>query len=401
MIVTISPSRAAGTVSVPPSKSMAHRALLAGALSAGSTVTGIGSCEDVRATIACLQGLGASIEQQGDTVRIGGLTPFTVRPTGALPCAESGSTLRFLLPLCMLSSEPCTFSGSQRLLNRPLSVYENLCRQQGIQFTKEATRLTVGGVLHGGSFSVPGHISSQFVTGLLLALPLLPDDSCIEVTGAFESASYVAMTAEVLSRFGITVHRRDNTFVIPGRQRYAAAAYTVEGDCSLGAVLAAFNRLGDDVKLNGLTEDSAQGDKVFVRFFQALAQGTREFDVSDCPDLAPVLLVLLALHDGGRLTGTGRLRYKESDRGMAMAAELAKCGIRTEVQENAITVSAAGLHASTEPFWGHNDHRIVMALSLLCSVIGGTIRGAEAVAKSYPGFFEDLRRLQIAVHIED
>lgn len=401
MIVTIRPSRAAGTIAVPPSKSMAHRALLAGALSQGSTVAGIGACEDVQATLACLRMLGASVSRQGDTVHIGGLNPFTARPDGVLDCGESGSTLRFLLPLCMLSNEECTFSGSKRLLERPLSVYENLCKRQGIRFAKEDTRLTVGGVLHGGFFSVPGNISSQFVTGLLLALPLLPEDSCIEVTGSFESASYVTMTIEVLSRFGVTVRRQENTFVIPGRQRYVHTAYVVEGDFSLGAIMAAFNLLDGNVKLDNLTADTAQGDRAYVRFFREYAQGIREFDVSDCPDLAPLLLALLALKDGGRLIGTGRLKYKESDRGAAMAAELAKCGIRTDIQENAIAVRAAGLSTPAEPLWGHNDHRIVMALSLVCSVVGGTILGAEAVAKSYPGFFEDLRRLQIALQIED
>ncbi len=397
MMVQITPSVARGRVTAPPSKSMAHRALLCGALSTGSTVRGLSYSEDIRATLSCLQALGATIEQMRDTVRLGGLTPSAIPPNALLPCNESGSTLRFLLPLCMLADVPVTLTGSRRLFQRPLTVYEDIARRQGIAWEQTDHSVTVCGRLTAGTYRVPGDISSQFITGLLLALPLLQADSRLEVVGAFESASYVGLTLSVLSAFGVSVERQGQTYLIPGCRRPGAADYTVEGDCSNAAFLEAFNLLGGDVKVDGLSAETQQGDRVYRDFYRGLEAGERRFDLSDCPDLGPVMMALAAANGGAVFTGTARLKIKESDRAACMAEELSKFGIAVTVEENTVTVHPGLLQPPTAVLDGHNDHRIVMALSLLSSRVGGRIDGAQAVAKSYPNYFEVLQALQIGV----
>ncbi|MBQ8684349.1 MAG: 3-phosphoshikimate 1-carboxyvinyltransferase [Clostridia bacterium] len=397
MQVTITPSRAVGTVTAPPSKSMAHRALICGALSGGSTIRGLAWSKDIEATLHCLQAMGAQIVPDGDTVKIGGIDPLHLPSDAVLPCNESGSTLRFLLPLCMLCGQPVTLTGSQRLLERPLGVYEEICRQQGIVLKKSATSVTVCGVLKPGDYTVRGDVSSQFITGLLFALPLLQGDSRLTVTGGFESASYIDLTLSALRTFGISITREADVFFIPGNQTYGDFDYTVEGDYSNAAFLDGFNLLNGDVKVFGLTPETLQGDRVYRDFYRQMAAGEKQFDLSDCPDLAPVLFALSAAHGGASFTGTARLRIKESDRATAMAEEMAKFGIAVTVAENTVTVHPGRLQPPSQVLCGHNDHRIVMALSLLCSVTGGTIDGAEAVAKSYPDFFDVIETLQIGL----
>lgn len=397
MTVRIEPSRAEGRIVAPPSKSIAHRALICGALSENSTIFNVAASADVRATLECLRSLGATVKQEGTTVRIGGFSPFTT-PDRAEPfCNESGSTLRFLLPLCMLSGRPVTLTGSRRLFERPLGIYEEIAAAQGIRFEKAEDRVTVSGTLSGGEYVVAGNVSSQFITGLLTTLPLLKEDSSLTVTDPFESASYAALTVDVLRAFGVCVTQCGNCFTVRGGQRPQSQSYTVEGDCSNAAFSEGLNVLGGNVKVEGLSETTLQGDRVYRQIFAALRAGEKQFDLSDCPDLGPVAFALAAALGGARFTGTARLRIKESDRVAAMAEELEKFGIPTRVSENAVEVCAGELRTPTVPLCGHNDHRIVMALALLCTRTGGVIEGAEAVAKSYPDFFEAWKSLRIGI----
>ncbi len=397
MQVTVTPSRGQGAVTAPPSKSMAHRALLCGALAGNSTVHRLSYSKDVEATLHCLAALGVTITREGDRVELSALNLAAV-PSGAmLPCNESGSTLRFFLPLCMAAGVPVTLTGSERLFQRPLTVYQQLAEKQGIAFETTSTAVTVCGRLRGGDYTVPGDVSSQFISGLLFVLPLLQEDSRLTVTGRFESESYVGLTVAMLEAFGITVTREGNTYDIPGRQRYRSGCYTVEGDCSNAAFLEALNLLGGAVTVAGLHPETRQGDRVYKNYFAALQSGQRQFDLSDCPDLAPVLFALAATKGTVTFTGTARLRLKESDRAAAMAEELAKFGVSVAVADNTVTVYGGVLQPPTVPLHGHNDHRIVMALTLLCTLTGGTVDEAEAVAKSYPDFFERLRDLQIGL----
>ena len=401
MRVTIVPSVAQGSVTAPPSKSMAHRALICGALTDGSTISNIAYSKDIEATLRCLEALGAMVTRKEDSVRIGGINPFEIPEGVVLDCGESASTLRFLLPLCLLSHHPVSLTGSQRLMERPLHIYEEICCEQGLLFEREENRITVCGPLRAAEFTVTGNISSQFITGLLMALPLLDESSKVRVLGDFESASYIALTMVVQTGFGVGICRDENVFLIGAEQRYKSTDYIVEGDCSNAAFLDAFNLLGGDVKVSGLSPETAQGDWVYHGFYERFRAETPVFDLSDCPDLGPVMFALAAALGGAKFVGAARLRIKESDRIMTMVQELAKFGVTATVEENDVEIHRCSLHAPTAVLCGHNDHRIVMALSLLCSRVGGVIDGAEAVAKSYPNYFEVLRQLSIDVRIDE
>lgn len=401
MNVQIFPSRAEGTVTAPPSKSLGHRALLCGALSSGSTVANLSYSKDIEATVSCLKCLGATVTAEGDVLHLGGLDLFSIPENATLPCNESGSTLRFFIPLCMLSGRKVTLTGSARLFQRPLSIYEEIAASQGISWEQSPNSLTIEGKLSAGDYCVPGNISSQFITGLLYALPLLSGNSTLTVTGSFESASYIDLTLDCLSQFGIQIARNGNTFSIPGGQRPISRCYTVEGDCSNAAFLEAFNLLGGNVQVTGLRESSLQGDRVYREMFSQLGRPNASFDLSDCPDLGPILFAMAAAKGGADFTGIARLRIKESDRVHAMAQELSKLGIKVTAEENTARVHGGSLSTPVIPLSGHNDHRIVMALSLLCSVTGGTITGAEAVAKSFPDFFQKIQSLGIGVTTHD
>lgn len=401
MKVTVLPSKACGAVKAPPSKSMAHRALICGALSQKSVIRNVAYSQDIEATLRCLKAMGATVIRDGDTVTIGGMNPFTIPANTRLDCGESGSTLRFLLPLCLLANRPITLCGIGRLMERPLGIYEDLCREQGMTFNRGDGEVTVCGGLCAGTYTIPGNVSSQFVTGMLLALSQLNDDSSLTIDGKFESASYVNLTLEAMKSFDVAVDREENVFLIHGGQNYAGREYIVEGDCSNAAFLDAFNLLGGDVKVSGLSDETAQGDWVYRDFYREFSGEDRCFDLSDCPDLGPVMFALAAALGGAKFVGTARLRIKESDRVDAMVAELSKFGIRSTIEENAVEIHSDELQKPTETLCGHNDHRIVMALSLLCSIMGGTIDGTEAVAKSYPDYFSVIHSLGIEVISDD
>lgn len=402
MKVIIRPGIARGTVQAPPSKSMAHRHLICAALADGeSLVRGVDRSEDILATADCLEALGASLFWDGDTVRVRGCDPRQ-SASAVLRCRESGSTLRFMIPLCLLSGNEMRLEGSETLLSRPLSVYEDLCRTHGFTLERRQGRLFVQGRLSPGDYEVPGHISSQFITGLLFALPLLPAPSCIRLIPPVESRSYLSLTLRALQDAGVAVSQPDADMLeIPGSAVFSPQDVSVEGDYSNAAFPDALNLLGGAVNVTGLRKDSLQGDRVYRDHFARLAAGTPELDLADCPDLAPVLFVLAALLHGAVFTGTRRLRFKESDRGAVMAEELSKCGVPLHLEENRITVPAGCVHDPSGSFSSHNDHRVAMALSLLCTRTGGEIIGAEAVRKSYPAWWDRLRSLGIDLSIKD
>lgn len=396
MTVTIKKSVAKGIIAAPPSKSVAHRALICGALSGGSKIENIEYSNDILATLDCLISLGATIEKSGSTVTLGGLNPFTLKEV-MLDCGESGSTLRFMIPLCMLSGNKITLKGSERLFARNLTIYEEIAKQNGILFEKGNNSLLVCGKLQSGDYKISGNISSQFISGLLFALPLLDGDSSLEIVGEYESEPYVNLTIKSLNDFGIVIEKSNRTYKIKGGQKYISKNMTVEGDYSNAAFLDGFNLLGGDVTVTGLNPTSLQGDKIYREMYEALKNGEKQFDLSQCPDLAPVMFALSAVFGGAHFTGTARLKIKESDRAAAMAQELCKFGIKVDVGENDVTVHGGELMTPSETLCGHNDHRIVMALSLLCTITGGSISEAESVAKSYPDYFKKIKSLGIEI----
>jgi 3-phosphoshikimate 1-carboxyvinyltransferase len=397
MKVEIKPSRACGEINAPPSKSLAHRALICGALTSGSKIENLSFSDDISATLECLKLLGAKVEINGKSVHIGGLDLASVKDGTELFCNESGSTLRFLLSLCMITGKKITLKGSKRLFERPLTIYENICREQGFLFDLNEDSVTVCGKLNNGFYKIPGNISSQFITGRLFALSPLDGTSIIEIIGNFESASYVDLTLDVLKEFGVRIIKADNRFIIQGKQSYRNTEYVVEGDCSNAAFLEALNFLGGDVKINGISNHTRQGDRVYKDMFASMKNGVTEFDLSDCPDLAPVMFAVASTVGNIRFTGTSRLKIKESDRAIAMQTELKKFGIEIDVDDNSVYIKRSTLTAPTETLFGHNDHRIVMSLAVLSTLTGGIIDGAESVSKSYPDFFEVAKTLGIGI----
>ena len=403
MNVSILPGKAVGTVAAPPSKSMAHRLLICAGLADGtSRITGLDYNEDILATLDCLRALGAVCTVENDTVTVVGADLRNAAPTQPLCCRESGSTLRFFIPLALLCGKQVAFTGTEKLLSRPLGVYEQLCREKDYLFVHQRTELQVQGTLTGGTFRLPGDVSSQFITGLLFALPLTGQESCIEITTPLESKSYIDLTMQALGAFGVkAVWRNSQTIHIPGAQQYAARDMAVEGDYSGAAFYGALNAFGGEVDILGLVSESLQGDKIYKTYIQQLCAEKAEIDLSDCPDLGPVLFAVAAAKNGGRFTGTRRLKLKESDRAEAMAKELSAFGTKVTVEENSVTVEPVDFHAPDRVLCGHNDHRIVMSLAVLLTLTGGEIAGAQAVRKSFPDFFEKLKQLGIEVQTDE
>ena len=400
MIAIFRPSRLCGNISAPPSKSMAHRYLLGAALTGEKCVlTGVDYSEDILATIDCLEALGAKITREGDKVTVIG-DKLGATDGARLNCRESGSTLRFLIPLALCFGKSVTFCGSKRLFERPQSVYAELCAQHGFDFEMGEDTLTVCGRLESGEYKIRGDVSSQFISGLVFALVYLGGKSSLEIIPPFESKPYVDLTLEALRAFGADVRFVSEYKIEIKPSELCAYSAGIEGDYSNAAFLDAFNCIGSEVNVCGLRADSLQGDRVYREYFELINNGTPTLDVSDCPDLAPILIALAALKNGAVLVGTDRLAAKESDRGRAMHAELVKLGGGLEFGENSITVSKQTLVYGGEVLDGHNDHRIVMAMSVILSHIGGEIDGIEAVRKSYPSFFEDIKALGAEVEIK-
>lgn len=403
MKVTIKKGTACGTVEAPPSKSMAHRMLICAALCEGeSVIHGISDCEDVSATIDCLSALGIECCRKDDTVTVKGKDFFTLSPSNVLKCRESGSTLRFLIPVAMLLSKSVMFSGAEPLMRRPMEVYRDLAKEKDLVFLPDGETIVVKGPLKAGEYSVVGNVSSQFISGLLFALPMLKGESTLKISTPIESRSYIDMTIYALSLFGVKVDWADErTLKIKGGQKYIPAQVKVEGDYSNAAFFEALNLLGSDVTVSGLIDNSTQGDSVYRKYFKMFDEGIPSIHLGDCPDLGPILFAVSAAKNGGVFSETRRLRIKESDRGASMAEELQKFGVAVRIEEDSIVVYPTAFHKPTEVLSGHNDHRIVMALSVLLTITGGTIEGAEAVNKSNPYFFKMLEGIGIGVVYED
>ena len=409
----------AGRIAAPPSKSMAHRAVLCAALAKGTShLHHLAFSKDISATLGAAGRLCARVTTGENDAVVEGLGRFL--PVDApVDCCESGSTLRFLIPLASLTGQEVTFTGRGRLMERPQSVYKTLYQQQGLRFEQGADRLTVEGALTPGEYELAGNVSSQFISGLLFALPLLDGDSTLHLIPPVESRSYIDMTRAVQAAFGVTSRWLDgNTLALPGRQHYRPCDYDVEGDYSQAAFPAVLGAVCGGVTVTGLFPDTLQGDAVILDILRRCgAQFTREgdtvtfakaplhgvdIDLADCPDLGPVLMVLGLLCEGTTvIRNAERLRLKESDRIAAMEAELRACGGVLESEGGTITVHgcAEHLHAPEGILHGHNDHRVVMSLAVLSAAAGLplTVDDAEAIQKSWPNFFAAIRPLGVEV----
>lgn len=378
---------------------MAHRYLICAGLSEGkSVISGVDKSEDVLATIDCLESIGAKVEWAGNKVYVTGANPIKTDIKKPLRCRDSGSTQRFFVPLCLVGDGEALIEGSEGLFKRPLNVYEKICSEQSIEFEYGKNSLYLNGRLTAGEYKVRGNISSQFISGLLFALPLLEGDSKITILPPIESKPYINLTLSALKKFGVEASWLDDkTLFVKGSQKYKRTETAVEGDYSNAAFFASLNALGSKIEIEGLDPDSLQGDKAYERYLEMLNTGTPTIHLGDCPDLGPVLMAVAAAKNGAVFDDTRRLKIKESDRGSAMAEELAKFGSDVAVYENSIVVFPTSFHKPESVLSGHNDHRIVMSLSVLLTLTGGELEGAEAVKKSLPDFFERLKELGIEV----
>lgn len=405
MRVQIFPGPVGGKAAVPPSKSLAHRAVLCAALAEGeSVIHNPAESEDLDATLRAAAALGAECSRKEDRIVVRGKGLKETPGHVYVDCGESGSTLRFLVPLLALGAQPVTLMGHGRLLARPMEPYQKMFAERGLPFENDGTALHFHGPLTAGDYTLSGAVSSQFFTGLLLALPLLKGDSRIFWQGPLASEGYLALTSEVQKQFGVESRTIPGGLFIPGGQIYRPADFCVAADDSQAAFLAVMDAVRGGIELQGLDPDSRQPDGEIYRILRRIRQKDGSLaafcaNIENCPDLGPILMVL-ALFCKGRsvLRGAGRLRLKESDRLAAMQAELLKFGAKVETGPDWAAVTAGPL---TPPplLQGHGDHRIVMALTAaaVSANIPAEIEGAEAVAKSWPQFFDCLQTLGVRI----
>ncbi len=422
MTVLFKPKKAVGTVNAPPSKSVTHRLLICGAFTKKSVIKNIAFSEDITATVNCLKALGATVDINDSTVTIGGLNIKNIKEKSVLYCNESGSTLRFLIPIAFIANKEITFCGKERLFERPLNEYEELARQNNIYFNlnQKDTALTVKGNLSQTEFSLSANKSSQFISGMLFIMPFLNNFinenknkneneknrkifATLKLTKEITSFSYINLTLSALNTFGIKTefspHKKTITVL---SSLYKSKKLTCEGDYSNAAFLEALNILGGKVNITGLNKNSLQGDKIYTEIFNKILKNSfEEIDLKDCPDLAPIAFTLAALKGSSVFVNTERLSLKESNRAYVMAEELKKFGADIKVLKNSVKVTKAQLKTPKEILYGHNDHRVVMSLSVLCTYLGGEIKGAEAINKSYPNFFKDLQHLNVDLEFKD
>ncbi len=385
MDIKITPNKLCGLMEIPPSKSYSHRGLICAFLGGGKAY-GVGENEDTKATVSCLN---------------------SIKEKKPLFANESGSTLRFMIPLALAINSFVEISGSTRLMERPLDDYFKIFEKMGIEYSLQGTTLKAKGQLKGGTYSLRGDVSSQFITGLLLALPLLKEDSEIVITTRLESKAYVDMTIDVQRKFGIEIEETEKGYKIKGNQAYKKSDYVVEGDFSQAAFFLAMG----NVTLSGLNEDSLQGDREIVNVYKNMGMEisfsdgvyktngkTRkniEVDVSQIPDCVPVLACVMAVTEGeGKITNASRLRIKESDRLKAITDVLTILGADiTEGEDYLVIKGKKNLTGGVCP--SYNDHRIAMALATVSPYCTGevVIKGAECVKKSMPDFWERFNRL--------
>lgn len=411
----ITPKQVKGCLQVPPSKSMGHRLLICAGLAHGtSVIRNIQHSKDMEATMDCLKSLGAKIEGDYPDFTITGTSPKERKAEAVLNCQESGSTIRFMLPVAALSSQEAVLTGKGRLLSRPMDVYVDIFEEQELMFEQSSEAIKVRGPLQGGEFTVPGNVSSQFISGLLLAGPFFEEGAEIAVLPPYESRSYVDMTVAAMRKFGVLVSVPTENGYIVSPARYKCTNATVEGDFSQAAFMAVLAAIKGEITLTGLNPSSLQSDRVIFNILKkcgaeivwnknsVTVRKSRltpiHVDLSDCPDLGPVLCVLAAYIPGRSVIDhCRRLRLKESDRIEAMERELHKWGVNMTSTEDTITIEGKEAYKAEDvvSISSHNDHRIAMAMAVFgtCAQSDSVIMDAQAVTKSWPGFFEDLKEV--------
>lgn len=415
MKLELIPSKLAGDIVIPPSKSLAHRGIIAASLATGkSKITNLNFSNDITITTDAMKGLGVDIEVFEDYEIINGKEKLK-RINKVIDCGESGSTIRFMIPISLLADGEVTFVGEGKLPTRPLGVFHKIFNEQGIEYNHGETELpiTINGKLSSGKYEVRGDISSQFITGLLYTLPKLDGESEIIITTKLESKGYIDLTLDILNRFGIKIINENyEKFIIPGNQEYKAHNYRVEGDFSQIAFWLVAGLLNDGMNCFGMNPNSLQGDKAIIEILRSMGaditikkdvisttgkQTTGTIiDLSQCPDLGPIVTVLASLSKGEtRIINSSRLRIKESDRITSMTTELNKLGANIIETEDGMIIQGVKILKGGVEVDAWNDHRVAMALAVASSKCekGIVLTGANAVNKSYPNFWNDFKML--------
>lgn len=396
MDIKITPSYLKGKILVPPSKSISHRALIAAALADGeSRIYNLLDCVDTTATIDALTALGAKIRRDGNCTIVKGIS--VPSECADINCHESGSTLRFLMPVAAALGCRSSFDGRANLPNRPITPYFDQFEKHGVKFITTKMPYITEGKLTGGVYEIAGNISSQFISGFLFGLSLLEEDSVIKITSPLESKPYVDLTTDAMKTFGVEVTEGENEYRIKGGQKYRPCDYTIESDMSQAGFFCVAKALGADLEILGLNPDSLQGDREILRITDEFMKTGKAFDVnaSQIPDLVPILTVLACFAEGtSYIRGCERLRIKESDRLAVTSGELNKLGAKVRVEGDVLVIDGVKeLNGGECECW--TDHRIPMSLSIASQRCKNPVilHGAECVSKSYPDFFEDFRML--------
>ena len=412
MNVLITPGRLSGSVTIPPSKSQSHRAIIAASLSKGKSVlNNVVLSEDVLATLSAMEKLGVKIVTNNHQLIIHGISRINVADDNFVDCNESGSTIRFLIPLLSLSKQKIVLTGKPGLFKRPMSIYEQLFKDRGLCFQQNDKSIIINGALPADTYQIPGNVSSQFVSGLMFALPLQKDNSIIEVTGELESKEYIDMTIDILKRFGITIEIAGHRYLIPGNQKYKATNIVIEGDYSQMAFYGVAGLLSGDLTCKNMSSDSIQPDRRVLDFIEKMngyytwnnsdivfhysnTIGTN-IDVSQCPDIAPILSILGALSTGKTvIENATRLKYKESNRLSSTYETLKKMNVMVEMTDSSLIIEGKPM-IDGGIFESFGDHRIVMSIAIAAIKANQNviIKNADAVNKSYPNFFQDYQNL--------
>lgn len=415
--ILIKPSKLTGKITAPPSKSLSHRAVICASLcndGGTSIIDNVILSEDIEATINGMRQLGANIRIRekedkkyclyitgGD--KIISLNSDSTNPAAKINCIESGSTLRFLIPIALAMSKKCTFTGQGKLVERPLNVYYKLFEEQNIIYENNngALPLTVNGSLQGGTYEISGSVSSQFISGLFFALPLVSEDSKIIVSDKLESVGYIDLTLDILKKFNIEIINNDyKEFIIPGNSQYKSTNYTVEGDYSQAAFFLTAKAIGNDLSCTGLNEHSLQGDREIINIIESFQKNASDeiiIDASQIPDLVPILTVLASLKDNKttKIINAERLRIKESDRLKAIATEMNKLGANILELDDGLLIKGKNSLFGKATVNSWNDHRIAMSLAVAATKCENEIvlEGYTAVNKSYPEFWNDYKAL--------
>ncbi|MGD9964723.1 MAG: 3-phosphoshikimate 1-carboxyvinyltransferase [Candidatus Izemoplasmatales bacterium] len=415
MKVRVYPGFAKGQIVVPPSKSLLHRSIICACMANGkSIIKNIVMSEDIKATINAFKTMGVKIEKLENSLEISssGILPFF--GDEIIDCKESGSTIRFLMPL-FANKKGIYFTGKESLLNRPFKIYEDIFKKNNVIFKKIDGKIYIQNELQANTYEVLGNISSQFISGLLFSLPLKKSDSIIKIIGNLESKKYVDMTIDVLKEFGISISKEENVYYIKGNQKYLPSNYKVESDYSQLAFFAVAGIINGDIAIQNLNTESLQPDfeiinliekmggkiikeKNIYKFIKSETNGIN-IDVSQNPDIAPILSILAAVSKGETcFENAQRLRYKETDRLKATSESLNLLGVKCKVKNDSFTVHGQNILQGNS-FSSYNDHRMVMSISIAALRANSpiTIEGAQAVNKSYPDFFEDLKSLGVKI----